>query len=401
MTWNPKRWNWTDVNQNSTDVASGKTVQIRWSTGNRKDIPFGSRLFLLKQGDGRRGIIASGFAAAPVEHAPHYDPVRASNGDTALYTVMEFDSLLDLESSSPLSKNDCGETLLNGIDWNAQSSGFAIKEEIISELENRWATHLGQSEPQASFLVGGRYSRFDVLGKLGLPVRRGGNPFTGYFQNNDDIILFVTLGNEAGSTGHNYPNQWEGPLLRWYTKGGTSLGNPSVQALLSDESAVHLFTREKARDSFMYVGQVEAESYEDVSPVLIRWRVVDKDSALLHSYGEVDGSIVYQEGALKQVTVNSRERDPRARRACIEHHGLACCVCGMTFREMYGELGGDFIHVHHLEPIGSMEGGEEREVDPINDLRPVCPNCHAMMHKRKHPISPEELKQIISNSLVQ
>ena len=31
------------------------------------------------------------------------------------------------------------------------------------------------------------------------------------------------------------------------------------------------------------------------------------------------------------------------------------------------------------------------DVDPINDLMPVCPNCHAMLHRRTPPFSVEEL----------
>lgn len=46
------------------------------------------------------------------------------------------------------------------------------------------------------------------------------------------------------------------------------------------------------------------------------------------------------------------------------------------FTDMYGDIGKDFIHVHHLLI------GEEYVVDHIKDLRPVCPNCHAMLDKR-------------------
>ncbi len=38
------------------------------------------------------------------------------------------------------------------------------------------------------------------------------------------------------------------------------------------------------------------------------------------------------------------------------------------------------------------EIGQEYKVDPINDLRPVCPNCHTMLHKQNPPLAIEELK---------
>ena len=46
--------------------------------------------------------------------------------------------------------------------------------------------------------------------------------------------------------------------------------------------------------------------------------------------------------------------------------------------DLYGTLGEGVIHVHHLRELASL--GEEYEVDPIKDLRPVCPNCHAILH---------------------
>ncbi|WP_444659086.1 hypothetical protein ACRQV7_00760 [Caproiciproducens sp. R2] len=39
--------------------------------------------------------------------------------------------------------------------------------------------------------------------------------------------------------------------------------------------------------------------------------------------------------------------------------------------------------------------GEEYIVDPIEDLEPVCPNCHAMLHRTAPPLSIEELKKQI------
>lgn len=99
------------------------------------------------------------------------------------------------------------------------------------------------------------------------------------------------------------------------------------------------------------------------------------------------------EGAKKTVLVNSYERNPAARSACIKEYGVACSVCGFDFEEFYGERGQGFIHVHHLVAIADI--GQEYEVDPINDLRPVCPNCHAMLHRKGH-ISIEQLRNEVS-----
>lgn len=108
---------------------------------------------------------------------------------------------------------------------------------------------------------------------------------------------------------------------------------------------------------------------------------------------EVDSAQIFREGAVRQVTVNAYERDPKARRKCIDYYGLNCSVCNFNFGKVYGELGEGFIHVHHLRLISEI--AEEYEVDPVKDLRPVCPNCHAMIHRTSHPYSIEKIKNII------
>lgn len=97
------------------------------------------------------------------------------------------------------------------------------------------------------------------------------------------------------------------------------------------------------------------------------------------------------EGALRQVTVNQYERNRKARDACVEYHGAQCQVCGLSFEERYGEIGRDFIHVHHVRPIAGP--GSKKHVDPKKDLVPVCPNCHAMLHRARPPIDVEDLRR--------
>lgn len=101
----------------------------------------------------------------------------------------------------------------------------------------------------------------------------------------------------------------------------------------------------------------------------------------LAEYAEVDPSEKYIEGHCRTVAVNKYERNPAARKKCIEFYGARCSMCEIDFEEQYGEYAKGFIHVHHLRALHSI--GEEYEVDPINDLILVCPNCHAMIHRLK------------------
>ena len=105
---------------------------------------------------------------------------------------------------------------------------------------------------------------------------------------------------------------------------------------------------------------------------------------------ELDLSQPLIEGARYQVTVNAFERDPRARQLCITRHGTACAICGFSFGTAYGPVAEGFIHVHHLRPLSEI--GREYEVNPVEDLRPVCPNCHAVLHRRVPSFSIEEVR---------
>ncbi len=86
------------------------------------------------------------------------------------------------------------------------------------------------------------------------------------------------------------------------------------------------------------------------------------------------------EGLKKTITVNKYERSSLARAKCIEFHGYNCSICNFDFKKTYGEVGDEFIHVHHLKPLHTI--GVKYKIDYKEDLIPVCPNCHAMLHRK-------------------
>jgi hypothetical protein len=91
------------------------------------------------------------------------------------------------------------------------------------------------------------------------------------------------------------------------------------------------------------------------------------------------------------------ERNPAARRQCIEHYGLSCIICGFNFNATYGNASKNYIEVHHLTPISAI--GEEHNIDPIRDLRPVCSNCHSVIHLHYPPYSIQEVKDMLRAKL--
>jgi 5-methylcytosine-specific restriction protein A len=127
---------------------------------------------------------------------------------------------------------------------------------------------------------------------------------------------------------------------------------------------------------------LEASQLTGVEPLAEEITTIDKNPLI--------------EGLQKSIVVNSYERNPKARQQCIEHWGATCQVCTFDFQEVYGSIGAGFIHVHHLTPLATI--GDVYEIDPIQDLIPVCPNCHAMLHRKNPPLGVEELKKIMEEN---
>lgn len=119
-------------------------------------------------------------------------------------------------------------------------------------------------------------------------------------------------------------------------------------------------------------------------------------SELYSSLSSVNGSHGDIEGKLSQSLQTIFERSAANRSAAIDHHGLNCNVCGYNFFDNFGELGEGFIHVHHIEKLADTGA---KLVDPQKDLITVCPNCHAMLHKKNPPMLPDDLKSVLASRM--
>ncbi|WAL79568.1 HNH endonuclease [Shewanella sp. DAU305] len=158
----------------------------------------------------------------------------------------------------------------------------------------------------------------------------------------------------------------------------------------SEESGYYIIVREVTSSGTGKKTDISAQNQID------KLYFGQEDNEEFKSPHEVDDGEVYTEGAVKQVVVNKYERDPKARKACIARYGCKCNVCGFDFSDRYGKNGEGFIEVHHIKPLNEIKGSYQ--VDPINDLIPVCSNCHSMLHRGKEPLSIEELKALVTRN---
>lgn len=108
---------------------------------------------------------------------------------------------------------------------------------------------------------------------------------------------------------------------------------------------------------------------------------------------DVEHDVGLPEGAVTRVEVNRYERSRKNRLLCLAVHGYCCSACGMRFEDVYGGIGRDFIEVHHLVPVSQM--GEHYAINPIEDLAPLCSNCHRMVHRSDPPYSVEDIARVV------
>ncbi|WP_414530049.1 DUF3427 domain-containing protein [Nodularia chucula] len=247
------------------------------------------------------------------------------------------------------------------------------------------------------FVCGKTYTRKDIFSIIGLLEEpKGGNWYTGYTRHEGDYFIFCNIG-IPGRTGHDYNNHFIGDNLIWFAKNDTKIHQPEIQNLINLKVKKYIFIRSSNQQPFTYIGLGKAKYFEKSSPVKIIWEFIDEDEVNpVRLAEEVTETETYFEGATKLIKVNVYERNPSARQKCIEHYGVICQVCKFSFEKVYGVISEGYIHVHHLKPLSEI--GKEYELDPIKDLRPVCANCHAMLHRKKPAYTIDELKSLIRNN---
>lgn len=256
---------------------------------------------------------------------------------------------------------------------------------------------LGYGVPELSsyegrFQIGKPYKKEEIYAVCDVPAERQRGAWdTGYVRYDGTCFVFCNIGS-LGRTGHDYANRFIGDELLWYPRPNARPDQPLMKDMLDPSTSVLIFYREEDREPFVFHGRGRVARQES-DPFRIVWSFSGSSAQRAEVLPqEVPNSETkYVEGAVKRVWVDARERNPAARAACIRQFGCACSVCGLDFKRVYGSVGADYIQVHHLVPLSADDGS--RLVDPVNDLRPVCANCHVMLHRKDPPYTIDELRE--------
>jgi len=209
-----------------------------------------------------------------------------------------------------------------------------------------------------------------------------------------DLFFLMRLGVEPkGIIGCGYVSSLPYPLPHWDDEkaadGKSALRTDLLFKALSEYPIVSLANLQNRFPNHTWTPQAGGLSIPDEIAQEL-FATIQDNSNFSFPPSEKKEVQLYAEGKAKSLTYKTYDRNPRARQACIEHYGYSCCVCGFNFEDAYGDLGAKYIEVHHLHQVADV--GEEYMINPIDDLRPVCANCHRMLHKTRPPLSISDLK---------
>ena len=146
LTWNPARWQWTDLQECINNIERKGYHLDSWGSGVTKKVQPGDRVFLIKLGEEPRGIMASGWAISGVYIGKHWDKAIQAKGKKALYIDVRFDTILDPDKAVfPRARLDDG--IYGKMHWDSRASGITIPDDVAARLEIEWAQLLNQPVP--------------------------------------------------------------------------------------------------------------------------------------------------------------------------------------------------------------------------------------------------------------
>lgn len=134
--WNPDKWEWPDLELDVKDLAETGIFVDAWSCSSHKAVREGDKAYLIKLGKEPKGIMGSGFISS--------EPFMGENhrGQPRMRILVNFDRLLNPYKEEILSLDVLKSGALASQHWSTQSSGIAIKPELVYELESVWLDFL-------------------------------------------------------------------------------------------------------------------------------------------------------------------------------------------------------------------------------------------------------------------
>ena len=137
LTWNPTLYPMEKMEALVNRFKKRDSVEFGWSTGNRKAMELGERVFLYRQGRSgeKRGLVGVGEIAGPVEEKDHWRKEARAEGKKSLivkvkWSALSLDPFVSLSNLISLTDNEDF--------WSTRAGGIKIDPDVRSDLELEW-----------------------------------------------------------------------------------------------------------------------------------------------------------------------------------------------------------------------------------------------------------------------
>ena len=141
------------------------------------------------------------------------------------------------------------------------------------------------------------------------------------------------------------------------------------------------------------------EAKSELKTIALKWQKLPKldettkNEKITGNLSDEEKCYLHDESKARIAMTKQIARSSKARNECIRLKGCYCNICGFNFEEKYGDIGKDYIEVHHITLISeSSISNSYKGTNPKKDLIPLCSNCHSIIHRKNPPYSPEEIK---------
>lgn len=137
LTWNPNKFPWKNLEETIQRIEDQGYADGQWSTGNRKDIIIGARVYLLRQGDEPRGLVGTGLITSEVFEDADWDQEKMNNISKKLYAKITWQAL----SREPIVyQNELPDKPDKINFWTPQGGGQEIDADFAKIIATVWDT---------------------------------------------------------------------------------------------------------------------------------------------------------------------------------------------------------------------------------------------------------------------
>lgn len=146
--WDPTRWDWRNIKEQSDQVLRGAPVVRQWSCGSNRRIFNGDVVFFVRQGREPRGIFARAEVVRGSYEAMNVDVQDANRGRGTLVVDVRFTTLENAVERVVIPRATLSQGALGKFVWDIRESGVRIPDAVATALESAWQTATGTSKKE-------------------------------------------------------------------------------------------------------------------------------------------------------------------------------------------------------------------------------------------------------------